>query len=139
MEFITDRTLQDVLLGNGKGSYGPGDLNRVEGNVQALWQQLSGQGVGSPPLAVKTHWALQEVYQPGSWPDKREMDRYLENIKTLCRAYGLEVPLPETMEFLDYRGANQLEEALWQLKQYLDSTEKSWRFSGEMICEGGNE
>ena len=49
MQFITDRTHADVLLGNEKGIYSYEDLNRVERAVA----QLSAMGSSSLPVSVR--------------------------------------------------------------------------------------
>lgn len=123
MEFITDRSREDVILENSKGSYGAEDLNRVEENVKLLMQAVETMGDICPGLRVKTDWNLPEVFSPEEWPVKSQMERYLENVKILCQAYGLLPQLPSSMEHLTWEGANQIEQALKELDQMIHNTQ----------------
>lgn len=106
MEFITDRTGSDVLLGNEKGYYGYRDLNRVESAVAAI---ASSVGLS---LNTKTTWKLGDLIF------RTDMDRYLQNLYSvrdecakLDKQY-IEKPLPVSMDDLTWEGANNIEKML---------------------------
>lgn len=123
MEFITDRTQEDVEFLEyvrrkgyenlteyerqqwelGKGAYNYVDLNRVEGNVKWLAEKLG------LTLTTKTDWTLWDI------PTTTDMTRYLSNIRNVMDACsdGLPFPsLPTTMSNLSYAGANAIEMVL---------------------------
>ncbi len=111
MRFVTDRTQEDVLLCRCKGNYSYEDLNRVEKNVQTLCALASEIGIDLQ-LSTKTDWAMPGDFDPQLWPTSAQMQRYLQNVRTLCSALELQPPLPSTMEALTVLGANQIENAL---------------------------
>ena len=136
MEFVTDRSPVDLEQGNAKGSYGPADLNRVEGNVEQLKREVLEMGYFCPHLTVKTNWSLKAGFSPEEWPVKSQMERYLENVRVLCRAYGLEPELPFSMEKLTWEGANQIEAALKELDQIIKDTRLAAGRCGAAVTGG---
>lgn len=106
MEFITDRTKADVLLGNAKGGYGYEDLNRVETAVAELSTLL---GLN---LTTKTDWSVSSL------PLAADMDRYLGNVAAIrTKAISLGASsvfpaLPSSMVNLNWTGANNIERVL---------------------------
>lgn len=136
MEFITDRSPADLELRNEKGSYGPADLNRVEENVKTLEKEVSSMGNFCPKLTVKTNWSLAAEFSTEEWPTKGQMERYLNNVKVLCRSYGLEPELPSSMENLTWAGANQIEAALKELEQTINHTRQAALRCGTAITGG---
>lgn len=106
MEFVTNRTASDALMGNEKGSYSYKDLNRVESAVAAISAYVGLQ------LRTKTNWALGDLIF------RTDMDRYLQNLYSvrdrcaqLDKQY-IEKPLPGSMEDLTWEGANNIEKML---------------------------
>ena len=129
MELIYDRTKEDVILGTPKGNYGWEDLNRVEKTVQFLAQELQRLDIHLN-LQTKTDWAL-----PGEdWPTSTQMQRYLGNVKSVLAALQLIKPLPQSMENLDYQGANQIEYALAAALRRMEAICRTFQFSGECIA-----
>ena len=112
MELITNRTHTDVLLGNEKGFYGVADMNRVESAVLELAEMLRVAGSSYTPV-VKTNWSEGEM--PG--PD--DLARYLGNVAELCRLSGVNAALPDSMDRLNWEGANQIEAALMAVSEKL--------------------
>lgn len=108
MEFITDRTGTDVLMGRKKGYYNYDDLNRVEGAVSELSNRWGLQ------LPTKTNW------QEGDLILKSDMTRYLQNLHAVRDHWmGLGkqntyVQLPSSMDNLTWRDANNIEDLLQQ-------------------------
>ena len=121
MRLITDRTQADVLEGTEKGRYTLRDLDRVEQTVEDLRIQLHILGT---TLSFNTYTGWQ---QNRTIPTQREMIRYLQNVRAVAEALGLTPELPESMDYLDYRGANQIELALEQAQEKLRSIQQSDR------------
>ena len=132
MEFVTDRTKSDVLLGTEKGQYGATDLNRVESAVAELCVLAKNLGV-SKQLFVKTDWGMPGEFSAEQWPTKNQMERYLSNVWFLCETVELAANLPVSMEKLNWDGANQIEEALSQVYERIRKTIKMFRYSGEIF------
>ena len=83
-----------------KGAYNYSDLNRVERTVAGISNTL---GLG---LVTKTDWQVWDI------PRKADMDRYLNNIKTIRNSLSIEADIPETINKLDYNFANNIEMVL---------------------------
>ena len=133
MEFITDRTKADVLLGTEKGQYSVSDLNRVESAVEelsALAKKLDIEGA----YDVKTDWSMPGVFSAAQWPTKKQMTRYLSNVQLLCEAVEVAAKLPTSMEHLNWDGANQIEEALSLVFKRIQKVLISFRYSGEFFA-----
>lgn len=133
MIFCTDRTYEDVLEKNTKGLYGYGDLNRVEGHVSSICSLAKSLDI-TLQLTVKTDWGLPGDFSGGSWPVKAQMQRYLSNIRAICDALELQEELPESMENLDYIGANKLENALKMAYYKIKRVTDAFTFSGEVFA-----
>lgn len=130
MEFVTDRTEADVLLGNERGRYGYRDLNRVEKAVAELCD-LAEKLDMHPGLTQKTDWGSPGVFFADTWPTESQMNRYLQNVNSLCDLFALKVTLPETMDQLDYNGANGIERALEQVYKKINIVLSAFRYSGD--------
>lgn len=133
MQLIIDRTEADVLLRNEKGYYKSSDLNRVEAFTEALLPLLPQMDIHLT-LETKTDWALTDAFSQDSWPVKRQMQRYLGNVRALCDAVGLQPALPESMERLTHIGANQIEQALLDVHGRIEGVLSTYRFSGEVFA-----
>lgn len=83
-----------------KGAYNSTDLNRVERAVAEISQAM---GIG---LTTKTDWTMWDV------PRASDMTRYLGNINAIKQKIGSTIPLPATMNKLDYTYANNIEKIL---------------------------
>lgn len=133
MKLITDRTKEDVLLGKEKGRYEAADLNRVETAVQYLSFVLQSI-ISAEQLPTKTDWGAPGPFSSDTWPTTRQMDRYLNNVKSLCSSVGISADLPESMEDLNWQGANQIEAALSQVLEYVRSNYKGFQYSGDLFA-----
>lgn len=136
MKLITDRTESDVLLDNEKGRYGIADLNRVEQAVAEL-RSLAVQLDIYPKVTTKTDWTHVEAFNPETWPTAEQMARYLGNVHALCNAFSLKVKLPETMQYLTFAGANEIENALLLAYRRVRGILSTYQYSGE--CYAGEE
>ena len=136
MEFVTDRSEKDLLEGTSKGCYQAQDLNRVETNTRELAQKIRGMGYACPDFASKLDWKLEELFSPETWPVQEQMERYLQNVRTVSAAYGLDPVLPESMDRLTLEGANNIEKALKSLELYIENTEQAFLYCGETQAGG---
>lgn len=168
---ITDRTQADVRLRTGKGHYNATDLNRVESAVEYLVGRLhevqadlhahaDGLDVdwtaaiydlpydpGRYNLQIKTDWSLIDR------PPKKQMERYLSNVKRLTQAVEANYPdLPTCLGYedpedattgLNYEKANNIEQALIvmyaallaeqdRITKLLNDTAPAWFYAGEI-------
>lgn len=133
MEFVTDRTEADVLLGNAKGRYSAEDLNRVESAVAELCALAVCLDVHLD-LITKTDWSGPGVFSQNNWPTESQMERYLQNVNTLCDRFSLGAGLPGSMADLDHQGANAIEQALQQTYKRIDAILSTYRYSGEIYA-----
>lgn len=138
MIHITDRNLEDVMLGNSKGHYNISDLNRVEQNTKELYERARRYAIHLPGLVFKTDWRLTDTFSPGEWVTDSQMRRYLDNIIALATALDRQglISLPRSMAKLDYNGANDIEKTLQLIEQLLDAIQKSWLYCGATECGG---
>ncbi len=130
LALITDRTQEDVLLQNSKGIYGAADLNRVESAVKELSELAVFLDVRLSPV-IKTDWALTG-YPSANTPTESQMQRYLDNIRSLCQAVEVHYSLPATMGRLGYREANDIEASLLLAERRIREIISCFRFSGEL-------
>lgn len=132
LKLITDRTQEDVLLQNSKGTYGAADLNRVESAVKALAELATDLDVRFSPV-TKTDWVLSG-YPSQNTPTKSQLQRYLNNVKALCDAVEIQYNLPVSMEKLGYREANSIEASLLAAECRVREILSCLRFSGELYA-----
>lgn len=135
MEFVTDRTEADVLLANEKGVYSFADLNRVEGNVGLLAEELSALGYALE-LSVKTDWGLPGDFSGDDWPVESQMERYLTNVRTIRNFFPLEGKgsLPKSMDKLTWQSANLIEMILTHACVQINAVKQAWKYSGEIYA-----
>ena len=129
---ITDRTLADVQNGSSRGGYDYTDLNRV-GAAQAYVQDLLAT-VGADAVSIrgKSDWTQQDIQR------RADMDRYLADTKALRDALEQTDPLPESIRFLDYGGANQIEAALKSLAPIVQQIKSCYLRSGCAVAFAGS-
>jgi len=109
-----------------KGRYTDKDLNRVEAAVQALSDLLK-EYYYSAPVETKTNWVHPDI------PGAAEMERYLNNIKTLIGAFFVlpNTPsLPESTERLTFGRANDIERILYDIANTIPKVAAASRYSG---------
>lgn len=135
MEFLTDRTEADVLLGNERGVYSYTDLNRVEGNVKLLAEALTELGY-LPHIAVKTDWGPPGDFSAADWPVESQMERYLKNVRTIQTIFPLEGKgvLPKSMDKLTWQSANLIEMILEHACKQISAVRQVWKYSGEIYA-----
>lgn len=151
LNLITNRTAQDVArwkelhnkgwdamtpeeqsewLAGMRGAYKHTDMNRVESAVQTLANRFAARGVVLS-ITTKTDWTRT------GWPTASDMSRYFSNVETLRVATGVNLPVPATpttATTLNYERANELEMILLAVERWLDSSEESHYYSGEIYA-----
>lgn len=130
MQFITDRTEADVLMGTAKGMYQDADLNRVEEAVAEISAQFHSLGIGIE-LVIKTDWKPPEDYSPESWVTEKQMSRYLENVAAIRSLFPVAIQLPQSMSDLTWEDANNIEKILKAAAERITAMKQSYRYSGE--------
>jgi len=131
-ELITDRTLGDVLSQNEKGTYNASDLNRVGTAAEEL--RIIGIDVGYPIVGT-----FRTDYSEGEIPLAEEMEYYLSQVHK-CRDsfFDLGIPLPHTMDGLDYVAANNIEKVFVEIEKSIQQMRKTKKHCGSTHCgEGG--
>lgn len=122
---VTDRA-------DGNTYYNYSDLNRVEAKTAEVAELLTAQGYVTT-VDVKTDWTMTD------FPTQTEMQRYLGNVKkcinNFCKMPG--ITLPDTMDRLDYIGANNIEKTLVGIEKLLEYMLAVMRYSGTFYS--GNE
>ena len=117
---------------DGNTYYNYSDLNRVEAKTAEVAELLTAQGYVTT-VDVKTDWKMTD------FPTQTEMNRYLGNVKkcvnNFCQMPG--VTLPDTMDRLDYIGANNIEKTLVGIEKLLEYMLAVMRYSGTFYS--GNE
>ena len=131
MQFITDRTEVDALMGTAKGLYQYTDLNRVEEAVAEISTQFHALGIGLE-LVIKTDWEPPEDYAPESWCTEKQMSRYLENVAAIRSLFPVDIPLPQSMSDLTWEDANNIEKILKAAVERIAAIKLSYRYSGEI-------
>lgn len=132
IELITDRTLEDVLSQNEKGTYNASDLNRV--GIAAEELRLIGIDAGYPIVGIS-----RRNYSEGEIPLLEEIEYYLSQMHK-CRNsfFDLGILLPHTMDGLDYVGANNIERLFVEIEKSIQQMYKTKRYCGITHCgEGG--
>ena len=130
---ITDRTETDALLGNEKGTYSYADLNRVENAVKSISNEMKTLGI-SIELPTKTDWDAPGDFTITAWPVESQMTRYLSNIRKIRQEMQVDIDLPESMDRLNWVGANNIEKILEIAASRIFGIKKSYRYSGEIYA-----
>lgn len=138
MEFIFDRTENDVLMKTAKGRYDYTDLNRVEQDVKEIMDIMNECGY-LYAFDIKTDWARPGLFTPATWPTANQMKRYLQNVWTLAEEFAAQAELPVEMANLTWQGANEIEKALQITHERLQYMIDIWRYSGEVVSEEEDE
>ena len=130
MEFVTNRTEADALIGNERGIYSCTDLNRVEAGVAELSALFPKLGIELNP-ETKTNWGYPGSFSVDSWPTATQMQRYLKNIADIKKTFGISLWLPSSMSMLTWSGANNIEKVLERALTAATNTIEGFRYSGE--------
>lgn len=118
---------------NEKGTYGYTDLNRVERAVSDIAEIAPKLGISLDVDTIKTDWGVPAVF-PVNFPTESEMKRFILNIQTVKRAFGITAPIPDSMRRLTWSGANNIEKVLESAIRIADQTIPNFIFCGELIA-----
>lgn len=111
--FIVDRTLADVENVTQKGVYNARDLNRVERDCRILNELLTAIGYPSQ-ITTRENWDRKE------FPSAAEMERIRCNLTTIRACFFVKEDTPEipnSLDYMDYKKANDIERILRDLYQ----------------------
>lgn len=115
-----------------KGAYNYIDLNRVGAAVEYITTRLNAAGY-LVKTAPKQGWTL------GAIPTSAEMSGYLGDVRALRDAVSDALPgttpeLPSSMERLDWRGANAIEQVLLDVNAVIDRINARSVYAGEFFA-----
>ena len=133
MELIINRTESDALLGNEKGIYGYSDMNRVEAAVAEIAAEFASLGIDMT-LTTKTDWGLPDDFLEEEWPVASQLRRYLGNVASIKDLFLISIRLPESMDKLNWEGANNIEKALQMASARIQGIKQSYYYSGELFA-----
>lgn len=124
IEPVVDRILQDLTDMNSRAYLNYWDLNRVEQDTEYLADVLNGYGYNQS-LMHKTDWLMSD------FPYAVQMERIRSNVQTLIDVYhAQEIPLPGTLQNLNWIKLNDLENNLKLMKEMIARMEQSFRYCG---------
>lgn len=124
----TDEEREEWFGDSNIGSYNAEDLNRVGWAVRYIENKLNDLGYD-----VSTNWKIN--WKQSDIPTNEEMDRYLENIRTLRSIFQMppETPqVPDDMDGLTYQEANDIEQILVDIDSMISAMESSWYYSSDV-------
>lgn len=128
---ITDRTLADVQNGSARGGYDYTDLNRVGAAQVYVRDLLATVGANNVAVRGKTNWTMNDIQR------RSDMDRYLADMAALKACIPNTKPLPTSIRFLDYIGANQIEAMLAYLAEAVAEIKKIYLPAGTTFAVSG--
>lgn len=121
--------ISTLVTDRGAGTYyNASDLNRVGAAVQYVAERFTAQGY-TVAVSPKTDWLASDI------PTASELETYRQNIASLRGLIAVmkSTPeTPETMRFLDYLKANDIERILLAVEDTLRRLEKTFWYSGEI-------
>ena len=150
LNLITDRTERDVerwrlLHSKGfdalteeekaewktalKGAYNYVDMNRVEGAVEFLVQQLAELDYYPTPQ-LKKNWTVTDHHT------KADMDRYFGNVemlRSILPMYSTTPKTPSTKKKMDYLVANDVEQILSDVDRRITGIRQGWFYAGDVF------
>lgn len=110
-----------------KGCFNVSDINRIEGNIKYLSDNLS--KLCYFPNTISKTWDVSGL------PDIENISRIIQNVAKIISAYyqnSTAPSLPETL--LTYEEVNDLEQNLYLIKEILDDMITSFRECGTFSC-----
>lgn len=125
---ITDRTAADVEALNAKGTYNAEDLNRVGEAMGYIASRFQAMGYDIN-IQSRTDWGISDI------PLQADMVQYIADLKDLRNAVAVfpDTPyVPNTMAYLNYYQANDIEQMLLVLNETIDKIIGSWYYCAEL-------
>lgn len=111
-----------------KGAYNASDLNRVASAMAYLSQRFASAGY-SVPISSPTDWANGDI------PTKGDLDTYLDDLRRIRAALAVmdtTPEAPESMDYLTWAKANDIEKILVDVDDALGRLLLSTFYSGEI-------
>lgn len=111
-----------------RGAYNASDLNRVASAVVYLKNRLSQEAGVYLAADPKQDWSMEDI------PTREQMEQYLEEIRAVRGAFAVPEHTPEApdaMRFLDWSGANSIEQILVDTGDSLERLPLDFLYSGE--------
>ena len=111
-----------------KGDYNASDLNRVASAMAYLSQRFASAGY-SVPVSSTTDWANGDI------PTKGDLDTYLDDLRRIRAALAVmdtTPAAPESMDYLTWAKANDIEKILVDVEDALGRLLLSPFYSGEI-------
>lgn len=126
MEFVYDRSAQDVLQRTKKGVLNAEDINRIENNTGDIADKIA------VPVTVKS-WPV------GGLPRVSDYKRIRDNVERIRQGYGIRSDTPVTPEqpLNTYQKWNDIERILFDVNDLYDRTENARAYCGEIFAGEG--
>lgn len=126
MEFVYDRSAQDVLQMTKKGVLNADDINRIENNTGDIADKIA------VPVTVKS-WPV------GGLPRVSDYKRIRDNVERIRQGYGIRSDTPATPEqpLNTYQKWNDIERILFDVNDLYDRTENARAYCGEIFAGEG--
>ena len=126
MEFVYDRSAQDVLQTTKKGVLNADDINRIENNTGDIADKIA------VPVTVKS-WSV------GGLPRVSDYKRIRDNVERIRQGYGIRSDTPVTPEqpLNTYQKWNDIERILFDVNDLYDRTENARAYCGEIFAGEG--
>ena len=126
MEFVYDRSAQDVLQMTKKGVLNAEDINRIENNTETIADKIA------VPVTVKS-WPV------GGLPRVSDYKRIRDNVERIRQGYGIRSDTPATPEqpLNTYQKWNDIERILFDVNDLYDRTENARAYCGEIFAGEG--
>ena len=126
MEFVYDRSAQDVLQMTKKGVLNAEDINRIENNTGDIADKIA------VPVTVKS-WPV------GGLPRVSDYKRIRDNVERIRQGYGIRSDTPATPEqpLNTYQKWNDIERILFDVNDLYDRTENARAYCGEIFAGEG--
>lgn len=126
MEFVYDRSAQDVLQRTKKGVLNAEDINRIESNTETIAGKIA------VPVTVKS-WPV------GGLPRVSDYKRIRDNVERIRQGYGIRADTPATPEqpLNSYQKWNDIEKILHDVNDIYDRTESARAYCGEVFAGEG--
>ena len=126
MEFVYDRSAQDVLQMTKKGVLNADDINRIENNTGDIADKIA------VPVTVKS-WSV------GGLPRISDYKRIRDNVERIRQGYGIRSGTPVTPEqpLNTYQKWNDIERILFDVNDLYDRTENARAYCGEIFAGEG--
>lgn len=121
MEFVYDRSAEDVLQKTKKGVLNADDLNRIEKNTAVIAGRIA------VPVITKT-WVI------GSLPRVSDYKRIRDNVAGIRAGYGVREDTPETpgQPLNTWQKWNDIEHILHDVNDIYERTEQARPYCGEI-------